>query len=62
MKTVYEFAKDHNVTPRAVYKRIKSPSNPEGDIIVQMMGKYVFIDPEVNKDVQFKLARTEKKS
>jgi len=50
----YEFAKRKNVSHNAVYKRLKTDKNVNGDIVFTLIGKIKYIDWDKYKTLKFK--------
>lgn len=59
--SAYEYAKRKGVSPKAVYNKMRTEKNPNGDIKTVPAGKQHFIDWDTNKDVEFKVGRKQVK-
>lgn len=52
--SAYEFARRMEVSHNAVYKRMQTEKNPNGDIKYTLIGKTKYIDYEAFKHIKFK--------
>lgn len=52
--SAYEFAREKGVSASAVYSRMKTDKNPNGDIITHKAGKQHYIDADEYVNLKFR--------